>query len=195
MRETKIGVNAMLVSKMPKYALVAGVFGLLAAIVFVLIVLDRVNASPQLTIDDAIEQVRDAYEGDIVSVDKSDDDYQVKLKSATGLYALIVKSDGSGIADIRRIEAYDSGVITPSNPPEQGKNTLISEDEAVAIALEHVNGVIEEVELKRSGDIRYYLIEVETPDGREADVQLNAASGAVMSITWSNDDDDTDDDD
>jgi len=69
--------------------------------------------------------------------------------------------------------------------PEEPK--LISEKEAVAIALKEINGDIEEVELQTSEGITYYLIEVErevNDEDEEATIKINAVTGEVMSIFW-----------
>ncbi|GIP16671.1 hypothetical protein J40TS1_23130 [Paenibacillus montaniterrae] len=82
---------------------------------------------------------------------------------------------------------------TPTPPP--GRPALISEDRAIELALAQVAGTVEDVDLERKGDTRYYLVEIETEDGKEAQVQIQAASGKVMSITWGDDDDNDDDGD
>lgn len=93
----------------------------------------------------------------------------------------------------------------PDNKPPGGEGTqgegtspprtdgFISEKEATSLALKKVSGQVKDIDIEDEGGTRYYLIEIETGDGREAEVQLNAASGKVISVTW--DDDDTDDDD
>ena len=71
-------------------------------------------------------------------------------------------------------------------PPEQ----WISERRAIELALAQVPGEVEDVELesdKRGG--RYYLVEIDTPDDREATVQIGAITGEIMSVTWDDDDD------
>lgn len=86
----------------------------------------------------------------------------------------------------------------PTEKPSDGSSSsspsaLITEKKAIELALAQVAGVVEEVELERSGNKRYYLVEIETAEGKEAQVQINAASGKVMSITWGEDDDEDDD--
>ncbi|MGG4143846.1 PepSY domain-containing protein [Paenibacillus algorifonticola] len=88
--------------------------------------------------------------------------------------------DGNGIG----------GKPPAASPAKQG----ISPDEAEAIALKEVKGKVEDIELKSSDRSRYYLVEIDTPDDREATVQVHAVTGAIMSITWDEDDDDQEDD-
>ncbi|WP_322905844.1 PepSY domain-containing protein [Paenibacillus sp. SGZ-1009] len=74
--------------------------------------------------------------------------------------------------------------------------TSITEKQAEQIALAQVNGEVDDVKFKHSGKTgqQYYLVEIDTPHDREAVVQINAISGAVMSVTW-DDEDDSDDKD
>lgn len=80
--------------------------------------------------------------------------------------------------------------------PASSTDGLISEQEATGLALKSVSGQVKDIDLEEDGGARYYLIEIQTADGREAEVQLNASSGKVISVTWDDDhDDDSDDDD
>lgn len=85
--------------------------------------------------------------------------------------------------------AQEGGASAP------GADGVISEKEAAELALKTVPGRVKDTDIEEDGGMRYYLIEIETADGREAEVQLNAASGKVISVTWDDDHDDTDDDD
>lgn len=83
----------------------------------------------------------------------------------------------------------------PSTSKQPPTRTLISDNEAIRIAQSKIIGEVEDVELKQSGNTKYYLIEIETENDQEAIVQVHAASGEIMSVTWHFDDDDDDDDD
>lgn len=84
------------------------------------------------------------------------------------------------------------GPSSPSSKPTSNPAILISEEEAIALALKKVPGTVKDVDRENEGGRWYYFVEIETEDGREADVQLNAASGAIVSVTWDDDDDDDD---
>jgi uncharacterized membrane protein YkoI len=68
----------------------------------------------------------------------------------------------------------------------------LTEQDAKALALEKVAGIVEDVDIETINGIAYYFVEVETTDGREATIEINAITGEVNSLTW---DEDTDDDD
>lgn len=83
-------------------------------------------------------------------------------------------------------DAHPTGTTKPTTKPP----ALPGPEEAAGIALRHVAGTVEEVNLDGNHN---YLVEIETGDGKEAVVQINRISGALMSVTW--DDDDQEDDD
>ncbi|WEG17591.1 PepSY domain-containing protein [Alkalihalophilus pseudofirmus] len=60
----------------------------------------------------------------------------------------------------------------------------ITKEQAVETALNHVGGgTIDEVELDREDGILVYEIEIEQ-DGQEVDVDVDAATGEVVSVDW-----------
>ncbi len=99
-----------------------------------------------------------------------------------------VQTEGqSGVAPGER----PSRPASPSGKTD-AKDVLIKRETAISIALDKINGEVDEIELRESDGVRYYLVEVDTDDDREAMVQINAASGTIMSIAWDDDDDQDD---
>nr|WP_285867260.1 PepSY domain-containing protein [Mesobacillus maritimus] len=85
----------------------------------------------------------------------------------------------------------NGGKQSEPKPESSGKKPeapkLLSEKEAIAIALKEINGEVEEVELQTSDGITYYLIEVErevNDEDEEATIKINAVTGEVKSIFW-----------
>lgn len=84
--------------------------------------------------------------------------------------------------------------IDPTPNKENAK--LLTSDKASKLAAAHIKGEVEDVSLKTAKDgKKYYLIEIDVNDGRDAVVQVNAISGAIMSVVWEEDDDDSDEKD
>lgn len=87
----------------------------------------------------------------------------------------------------------DSGSEQPAESEEPIR--LISEQDAIDIALAEVNGEFEDIELRaRESDIPYYLVEIEDVNGEEMIVQVLAITGTVKSVMHEDDFDDNDDD-
>lgn len=183
----------------------------------------RQEDKPALTEADARSAVESRYDGSIEKIALSGDVYTVLLRNEQGLYELHVPTDGSGIASIYRLERADadgedgadrspapeaeptaptagpgggqpagSPVSPDSSPPP---SVWLTEEEAAALAAKEIEGTIEETEWGESGGKRYYLVEIDTPDDREAVVQIHAVTGEVMSVTWDDDDDEEEGDD
>ncbi|MCQ6274472.1 PepSY domain-containing protein [Bacillus sp. V3B] len=66
----------------------------------------------------------------------------------------------------------------------------LTEQDAIALALQQVPGVVEDVDVETINGVGYYFVEVETIDDREATIEINAITGEVKSLTWDDDDDD-----
>jgi len=76
-------------------------------------------------------------------------------------------------------------------PSNNGK--LLGEKKAGKLAAAHVKGKVKDVDFKRSKDGNsYYLVEVDVKKRGDAVVQVNAISGAIMSVVWEDEDDDDD---
>ncbi|OMC66299.1 hypothetical protein BK126_19960 [Paenibacillus sp. FSL H7-0326] len=107
-----------------------------------------------------------------------------------------------------RLDPYSGEVLSrsetkPQNPDSDNKQPaetqepirLISEQDAIDIALAEVKGEFEDIELRaRESDIPYYLVEIENVSGEEMIVQVLAITGTVKSVEHEDDFDDNDDD-
>ncbi|MCM3439679.1 PepSY domain-containing protein [Metabacillus halosaccharovorans] len=88
------------------------------------------------------------------------------------------------------IDPY-TGKVTNSTKTSQ---RLLSEKEAVNLALEEVNGEVDDVDfIESDGQTPYYLIEIETDDEREATIQIDAYKKQAITVTWEEQEEDEDD--
>ncbi|MFD2117370.1 PepSY domain-containing protein [Paenibacillus yanchengensis] len=73
------------------------------------------------------------------------------------------------------------------------KTTWLSKEKAGKLAKAHMKGKIEDIDFyKPHNGQAYYLVELDINRDKDAIVQVNAVSGAIMSVVWDNDDDDGD---
>jgi hypothetical protein len=192
-------------------AAAAAVIVIVAAAAIYLVV--RADSSPELTLAAAEEVVLGQYSGEIVGSKPLGEGYAIQLRSTQGLYELTVEP--AGIAAIRTLERYgiEEGGASPepgspepslsppptatpkptppppASSPSTNPSILITEQKATELALGKIAGRVKDIDMEQEGGKWYYLVEIESKDGREADVQLNAASGKVVSVTWDDDDD------
>lgn len=88
------------------------------------------------------------------------------------------------------IDPY-TGEVTNST---KTSSRLLSEKEAINLALEEVNGEVDDVDfIESNGQTPYYLIEIETDDDREATIQIDAYKKQAITVTWEDQEDDEDD--
>jgi len=88
--------------------------------------------------------------------------------------------------------APPSATAKPSTKPSTNAK-LLDEKKAGKLAAAHVKGKVKDIDFKRSKDgSTYYLVEVDVKKRGDAVVQVNAISGAIMSVVWEDEDDDDD---
>ncbi|KIL45842.1 PepSY domain-containing protein [Jeotgalibacillus soli] len=126
---------------------------------------------------------------------------EAKVELVTGqdphVYKAVVQGDNE--TTTLTINAADGTILTtlveksPEPLPETPR--VLTEEEAVNIALNRVNGEVEGVDFEPLEEGSYYLVEIETLDEQEVIVQINAISGEIKSLTWDEDGDDDIDDD
>ncbi|WP_318505717.1 PepSY domain-containing protein [Bacillus sp. T3] len=68
--------------------------------------------------------------------------------------------------------------------PSTEPNQHITEEEAIAIALQSISGKVDGVKTEEVGGVTYYLIEIERENGQEGVVEIHGITGEVISITW-----------
>lgn len=82
------------------------------------------------------------------------------------------------------VHAVTGQVLSNEIADEQpSRNTILTEDEAINIALQAVEGEVDDVDLENEEDHVFYLIEIETDDEKEAIVEVNAITGE-STVTW-----------
>jgi uncharacterized membrane protein YkoI len=78
------------------------------------------------------------------------------------------------------------------NPTTKNEKTFLSTDEIKKIALQEVNGVLEDIELEKESGKAVYEVDIEKDD-RDYDVYMDAYSGEIYSVDRDDDHDDDDD--
>lgn len=66
---------------------------------------------------------------------------------------------------------------------QPAKTVRLTENEAAVIALREVHGELDDVDYEESDDGGYYIVEIEADD-MDAEVQIHAITGRVMSVLW-----------
>lgn len=105
--------------------------------------------------------------------------------------ALSEASHSSGSQQTNNTDQNNSSKPSSSKSPTA---VSVTGAQAEQIARSQVKGEVDDVKYEHNSKNgqQYYLVEIDTPDDREAVVQINSITGAVMSVTWDDEDDEDD---
>ncbi|WP_339163367.1 PepSY domain-containing protein [Siminovitchia sp. FSL W7-1587] len=117
------------------------------------------------------EIIHDQYGGEINRLEKK--------REGDRYFYYAVLNDGQSNQTIK-VDAQTGSIVESSGKTSNG----ITEQDAAGIALQQVKGKVEDVDLKESDGLKYYLVEIESDQDQEATVQIHSITGEVLSITW-----------
>ncbi|HDT7699225.1 TPA: PepSY domain-containing protein [Enterococcus faecium] len=119
--------------------------------------------------------------------------YRAEVKTKDGVVELSIDPYSGEVLSRTEMQAEEPQTDN-EQPTGEGAIRLLSEKDAVDIALAEVNGELEDVELRaRESDTPYFLVEIEDVNGEEFIVQVHAITGIVQSVMPEDDYDDEDD--
>ncbi|WP_054754719.1 PepSY domain-containing protein [Piscibacillus salipiscarius] len=124
-----------------------------------------------LTKDEILNQVQGNYSGEVLSVEFLDDKdpfYTVELEADNEFINLKIDAENGQVIDEQL---------------ELKKQTPITEDDAVNIAMNKQKGNIDDIEYTEINGNLYYLIEIETEDEQDVTVRINALNGDTL-VIW-----------
>lgn len=165
--------------------------------------------SEALTVEEANDIATERFNGDILDTKLVNDVYHMTIKLDTGEYELKIASKSGEMIDVvqTKEETPEKELAKDDNKKSSENNKQskepkksneeetkkekekeppknISSDEAIQIALDTVYGEVDDVDLETENGQLYYFIEIETSDDLEAEIQIHAITGEVISIEW-----------
>jgi uncharacterized membrane protein YkoI len=177
--------------------------GIIAIVVLSVIIwqlMKSITFAEPLTQEDAMSKVQNMYKAEIVKVEQQQNKYVMTIKVQSGTYEIVINRETGEVGNLKQIKnetvSGNKVVDKQTNPPSPTTETppttqspdepvrTITEEEAVAIALQNISGTVDGIKTNQSNGVTYYLIEVERTDGEEGTVQINGITGEVISITW-----------
>lgn len=155
---------------MKKLLLIGVVLAATIAIIILLLPQREALSEQQL-----IHKVLSAYNGELVKSDAT----AITFNTTLGQYRADVTENGE-IIQVTQLEAYK-----PPPPAEQKPEppTQLTQEEAIAIAQQNFNGVLEKIDFIQNDSGGCYLIELENEQD-EAELEIHAITGDVLSIVY-----------
>ncbi|PKR78434.1 hypothetical protein CEY16_01365 [Halalkalibacillus sediminis] len=109
------------------------------------------------------------------------------IESEKPFYEIIIENDKQ--TSTFQIDALEGEIISRVDEEKNQKPTVITEEEAIEIALNEISGEVEDIELKEvDGNLFYELeleVEFEDDDDENYVIQINAINGKIQSVIQS----------
>ncbi|MBU9672242.1 PepSY domain-containing protein [Planococcus sp. CP5-4] len=150
--------------------------------------LEKTGPAKVLSEEQASEAARAAEPGEIKETQyiESDNLYEVEIHSETERKILFISAETGEVMDVQTEALETSAEPEPdSAPAQQEPKRIISQDAAIAIAKETLDGTVDEVEFVQTTDGGYYLVEMDDDaSDREVTIQIHAIRGETMTVEW-----------
>ncbi|AXF56234.1 PepSY domain-containing protein [Salicibibacter kimchii] len=148
----------------------------------------------QLSEDEILEKVGNEYPGDVSNVEPGEHNgqpvYTVELVNEQGVYNFMIDAAEGEVMNLEIIESQTESdeaseeETTDEEETESGGDELpVSAAEAVQIATNEVEGIIDELELELDDDGMYYEIEIET-SSVDIDMDIDAFTGEILVFSY-----------
>lgn len=129
--------------------------------------------SKLLLTEHQISQMFKKEYGDVESVMLSETIYTVRVEKENKQKDITVDGYSGDVLGEKDVKPLDQPV----------ENHIITEQQAIDIALQQLKGEVDSVDFEETSEGGYYLVEIETPHD-EATFQIHAVSGKILSVSW-----------
>lgn len=144
--------------------------------------IEKKEPAAQLTEEQAGAAALKKVDGTLESVTylKDNQQYEVKIKDEKNITTVLVAAATGEIGNITA-----EPIAKPDVKPEPEPDAAITQDEAIALAKQTLDGEVQEAEFVQTEGGGYYLIEIENEESeREVTVQIHAIRGETLTVEW-----------
>ncbi|WP_078382420.1 PepSY domain-containing protein [Sutcliffiella halmapala] len=124
---------------------------------------------------------------EIQSISQQNTEYTVVVQHNFGEYQLIIDGESREIISLKQISSNTEDGSTTGEPREEPEQesapSMLTELQAIEIALQEVSGTLDDIELEEENGIKVYEVEINVDDETEALVIINAYTGKILSVT------------
>ncbi|MEH7634275.1 PepSY domain-containing protein [Bacillus pumilus] len=114
--------------------------------------------------------------GTVIQKKEKSDRFTFTIQAKKELYQVDV--------DKQTFKVLEAEKKNPSS--KEKKMTKITVEEAIRIAVKEVGGTVDDADLETFSGMLVFEVELDLPDGREAEVLVNAYTGDIEGITYEN---------
>lgn len=153
-----------------------------------------VNRSQTSLSEDRVSQIIiEKYGGTIKNISPDEKNYKLTLVKDQIIYDITVnRRTGEVLSFVKQTSPLtnNSRQSERKEPQQNKKDTPITIEKAIELALEKVNGTITSIKLDEEDGQLVYEVDIEQTKKKKAEVIINAYSGKIESITFKTDKDD-----
>ncbi|MGX7595368.1 PepSY domain-containing protein [Planococcus plakortidis] len=148
--------------------------------------LEKTGPAKALSEEQAREAAAAAEQGEMKEIQyiESDNRYEVEIHSETERKILFISAETGEVMDVQT-EALETRAEPEPDTAQPEPERIISQNAAIAIAKETLDGIVDDVEFVQTTDGGYYLVEMDdNASDREATIQIHAIRGETMTVEW-----------
>ncbi|MDR0124518.1 PepSY domain-containing protein [Bacillus zhangzhouensis] len=114
--------------------------------------------------------------GTVIQKKEKSDRFIFTIQSKKELYQVAVDKQTFKVIEVEKKKTTS----------KEKKLTKITVEEAIQIAIKEVGGTVDDADLETFSGMLVFEVELDLPDGREAEVLVNAYTGDIEGITYEN---------
>ncbi len=168
--------------------------GLMVLTIFVLvwavyIGFTELTTEPLLTEEEMTQQVEKVYNAVVQNIVEEGDLHIISFQKNGSTYEVALDARNGKMSDLQVIHLAEEQP-EPEPPPEPEPQpepsqpvVLLSEADAINIAVKEVGGTADDVEFEESANGGYYLVDIEQGE-EDIIVQIHAITGKILSIQY-----------
>lgn len=138
-----------------------------------------------LSKDEITEQIEKSYHGDVLTIVEKSSQYIASFSKDGSVFEVTIDSENGQFSNLMLVqqnpEAQPNEQVT--GPNSETTPSVLTEQQAIDIALQEVTGELDSVEFEKTTDGGNYFIEIEQADN-EIIVQIHAITGKILSIQY-----------
>ena len=138
-----------------------------------------------LSKNDITTQIKKSYQGDILSIVEEQKTYIASFKKQGSVFEVTIDRENGQFSHLTLVQKNieEPPAEQTTEPKPEVKPSVLTEQQAIDIALKEVPGELDSVEFEITTDGGNYLIEIEQGDN-EIVVQIHAITGKLLSIQY-----------
>lgn len=157
----------------------------IAIAMVVFFAINQLTTPNVLSKNDITTQIEKSYQGDILSIVEEHKTYIASFTKEGSVFEVTIDRENGQFSHLTLVQKKSEEPPTEqtTEPKPEVKPAVLTEQQAIDIALKEVPGELDSVEFEKTTDGGNYFVEIEQGDN-EIVVQIHAITGKLLSIQY-----------